>query len=102
MQPDTKPTLVLPSANANANVEDEDESSPAIETTAIEDFQVNLDAFNPYIIHAPHEPCAMAMVNRRPSGGVYYKDTNCPQDVAWLAGLGWAKGRVFMCVSPLV
>lgn len=60
---------------------------------------VDLEDFNPHIIHAPHDPFPIAMVNRKPRGSMNYTDTDNPQDTAWLAGLFYAQKKVFMYVK---
>jgi len=55
-----------------------------------------MEDFSPHIIHAPHDPFPIAMVNRKPRGSIEYTDVNNPQDIAWLAGLHYAKKKVFM------
>uniref|UniRef100_A0A8H8CGC6 PLD phosphodiesterase domain-containing protein n=1 Tax=Psilocybe cubensis TaxID=181762 RepID=A0A8H8CGC6_PSICU len=57
---------------------------------------VDLEDFTPHIIHAPHDPFPIAMVNRRPRGAIEYTDVNNPQDIAWLAGFHYAKQKVFI------
>lgn len=52
--------------------------------------------FTPHILHAPHDPFPIAMVNRRPRGAIEYTDVNNPQDMAWLAGLYYAEKKVFI------
>ncbi|KAG5637636.1 hypothetical protein H0H81_003861 [Sphagnurus paluster] len=52
--------------------------------------------FTPHILHAPHDPFPIAMVNRRPRGAIEYTDVNNPQDMAWLAGLHYAEKKVFI------
>ncbi|KAF8901340.1 hypothetical protein CPB84DRAFT_1708437 [Gymnopilus junonius] len=57
---------------------------------------VDMEDFSPHILHAPHDPFPIAMVNRRPRGAIEYTDVNNPQDMAWLAGLHYAKEKVFI------
>ncbi|KAL8281037.1 hypothetical protein RQP46_006716 [Phenoliferia psychrophenolica] len=54
--------------------------------------------FKPHVLHAPHEPFPMALVNRRPYGSPGHSDTNCPQDAAFLAAFRYATKKVFVCV----
>lgn len=57
---------------------------------------VDFTDFNPHIIHAPHAPFPIAMVNRKPRGSMNYTDIDNPQNVAWLAGFHYAKKSVFI------
>jgi len=57
---------------------------------------VDMEDFKPHIIHAPHDPFPIAMVNRKPRGAIEYTDVNNPQDMAWLAGLHYAQKKVFI------
>jgi len=57
---------------------------------------VDMEDFSPHIIHAPHDPFPIAMVNRKPRGSIEYTDVNNPQDTAWLAGLHYAEKKVFI------
>jgi len=57
---------------------------------------VDMEDFAPHIIHAPHDPFPIAMVNRRPRGAIEYTDVNNPQDMAWLAGFHYAERKVFI------
>jgi len=56
----------------------------------------DLDDFHPHILHAPHKPFPMAMVNRKPRGSTDYKDTDNPQYTAWLAAMLYATKSVFI------
>ncbi|KAF8264927.1 hypothetical protein EI94DRAFT_1737335 [Lactarius quietus] len=53
--------------------------------------------FFPHILHEPHIPVPIAMVNRRPTGtpGHYHVRHN-PQDVAWLSAMRNAQKSVFI------
>lgn len=57
---------------------------------------VDMEDFSPHIIHKAHEPFPIALVNRKPKGSIDYTSTDNPQDVAWMAGLHYAKSKVFM------
>ncbi|KDR78755.1 hypothetical protein GALMADRAFT_244306 [Galerina marginata CBS 339.88] len=57
---------------------------------------VDLEDFQPHIIHKPHDPFPIAMVNRKPRGAIEYTDINNPQDMAWLAGMHYAQKTVFI------
>ncbi|KAF9564436.1 IQ calmodulin-binding motif protein [Agrocybe pediades] len=57
---------------------------------------VDMEDFTPHIIHAPHDPFPIAMVNRRPRGAIEYTDINNPQDMAWLAAFEYAERKVFI------
>jgi len=57
---------------------------------------VDIEDFSPHIVHKPHDPFPIAMVNRKPRGSMNYTDVDNPQDAAWLAGLFYAKEKVFM------
>ena len=59
---------------------------------------VDIEDFTPHIVHKPHDPFPIAMVNRKPRGSMNYSDVDNPQDTAWLAGLFYAKEKVFMYV----
>ncbi|KAI0295123.1 hypothetical protein B0F90DRAFT_1638400 [Multifurca ochricompacta] len=53
--------------------------------------------FCPHILHEPHKPVPIAMVNRCPTGtpGHYYV-RQFPQDVAWLSAVRYAQKSVFI------
>ncbi|KIM79061.1 hypothetical protein PILCRDRAFT_823914 [Piloderma croceum F 1598] len=57
---------------------------------------VDMEDFSPHIIHKPHAPFPIAMVNRKPRGSIEYTDVNNPQDTAWLAALHYAERKVFI------
>ncbi|KZP08421.1 phospholipase D active site motif protein [Athelia psychrophila] len=57
---------------------------------------VDMEDFSPHIVHAPHAPFPIAMVNRKPKGSINYTDTDNPQDTAWLAAMKYAKSKVFI------
>jgi phosphatidylserine/phosphatidylglycerophosphate/cardiolipin synthase-like enzyme len=52
--------------------------------------------FNPVVVHAPHAPVPIAMVNRTPRGRRGCGDAFVPQNQAWLAGFKFASRRVFL------
>ncbi|WFD42403.1 hypothetical protein MPSI1_001046 [Malassezia psittaci] len=52
--------------------------------------------FQPVIVHAPHKPVPMALVNRRPFGTPGHSDIKNPQAAAWLAGFRYAQRHVFI------
>jgi len=52
--------------------------------------------FLPYVLHKPHEPVPMALVNRRPHGTPGHSDIRNPQDAAWLAAFRYAEQHVFI------
>ncbi|ORY90144.1 hypothetical protein BCR35DRAFT_287370 [Leucosporidium creatinivorum] len=52
--------------------------------------------FRPHVLHSPHEPVPMALVNRRPHGRPGHDDTNAPQNAAWLAAFAHAQSSVFI------
>ncbi|KAI0317533.1 hypothetical protein OF83DRAFT_1171920 [Amylostereum chailletii] len=54
-----------------------------------------LNEFRPHILHEPHAPCPMAMVNRQPIGTPGHDEFN-PQDLAWLAAMKYAQKNVFI------
>ncbi len=79
-----------------------------------------LGDFCPHILHEPHIPVPIAMVNRRPTGSEpfhptanvlvhelifiapgHYSVRHFPQDIAWLSAMHYAQKTVFMFVSPL-
>ncbi|KAH9976898.1 hypothetical protein BGW80DRAFT_1291289 [Lactifluus volemus] len=59
--------------------------------------------FCPHILHKPHDPVPIAIVNRSPKGrpGHYQVHKN-PQDVAWLSAVRYAQKSVFMSSNPNV
>ncbi|KAF7968391.1 hypothetical protein HWV62_30667 [Athelia sp. TMB] len=57
---------------------------------------VDMEDFSPHIVHAPHAPFPIALVNRKPKGSINYTDTDNPQDTAWLAAMKYAKSKVFI------
>jgi hypothetical protein len=52
--------------------------------------------FTPFIPHPPHEPVAMAFVNRKPSGKPTNSSLHVPQNAAWLSAVRHARHRVFI------
>lgn len=56
----------------------------------------NAEAFKPLVLHSPHDPVPMALVNRAPRGRPGHGDTYVPQDQAWLAAFKFAKKNVFV------
>jgi hypothetical protein len=79
---------------------------------ATDDYSIMKD-FRPHILHRPHKPCPIAMVNRQPRGSesksfetsrelMYltapgHGDTDkVPQNVAWLSAIKYAEQSVFM------
>ncbi|KAI0050745.1 hypothetical protein FA95DRAFT_1535710 [Auriscalpium vulgare] len=56
-----------------------------------------LSDFRPHILHEPHAPCPIAMVNRNPTGTPGHEDVmKVPQNVAWLSALKYAQKSVFV------
>lgn len=56
----------------------------------------NAPPFRPHIIHSPHDPVPMAMVNRKPRGTPTPGPVDNPQGAAFLAGFKYAKNKIFM------
>ncbi|EFW14872.1 phospholipase D [Coccidioides posadasii str. Silveira] len=54
------------------------------------------DHMTPYILHPPHEPFPMAMVNREPWGALNHSSIYTPQNAAFLAAIGNAEHSVFI------
>ncbi|KMU85669.1 hypothetical protein CIHG_03709 [Coccidioides immitis H538.4] len=54
------------------------------------------DQMTPYILHPPHEPFPMAMVNREPWGALNHSSIYTPQNAAFLAAIGNAEHSVFI------
>lgn len=52
--------------------------------------------FNPLVVHAPHDPFPIALVNRTPRGRRGHGDAYVPQNQAWLAGFKFAHKSVFI------
>ncbi|GFZ43593.1 hypothetical protein JCM24511_01313 [Saitozyma sp. JCM 24511] len=71
--------------NTGTKIEGTDKNAPA-----------NAAAFTPVILHSPHDPLPMALVNRAPRGKPGHGDTFVPQDQAFLAGFKFAKKSVFV------
>ncbi|WEW57297.1 hypothetical protein PRK78_002762 [Emydomyces testavorans] len=55
----------------------------------------------PYILHPPHEPFPMAMVNRKPWGPLNHSSAYTPQNVAFLAALENAEQSIFIQTPDL-
>jgi hypothetical protein len=70
-------------------------TDPGLEVTAPEPKSPS-DYFNPYILHPPHGPVPMALVNRKPYGALNNNHVLVPQNLVWLAGVRNAKHRVFI------
>ncbi|KAK8865996.1 hypothetical protein IAR55_001147 [Kwoniella newhampshirensis] len=56
----------------------------------------NAAAFKPLVLHTPHDPFPIALVNRPPRGRPGHGDVFVPQDQAWLAAMKFAKKSVFI------
>ncbi|KAI0930893.1 hypothetical protein AcV7_004955 [Taiwanofungus camphoratus] len=56
------------------------------------------EEYTPHVLHVPHAEVPMALVNRPPCGapGNDARALLNPQDAAWLAGLKYARARVFI------
>jgi hypothetical protein len=54
------------------------------------------DRFTPFIPHPPHPVFPIALVNRKPAGAPNNSAIHVPQNAAWLAGLRYAKTKVFI------
>lgn len=65
-------------------------------TDATEPASSSVADFHPHILHSPHDPVPMALVNRRPHGRPGHDDTNAPQNAAWLAAFAHAQSTVFI------
>lgn len=55
-----------------------------------------IDTFQPHVLHKPHKPFPIALVNRKPQGMPGHHDIRNPQNAAWLAGCRYAKRKIFM------
>ncbi|KAL5533428.1 hypothetical protein ACEPAF_5204 [Sanghuangporus sanghuang] len=57
----------------------------------------SLNDFQPHIMHSPHDPVPIAMVNRLPKGTPGHESArNIPQNIAWLSLLKNARKSVFI------
>ncbi|KAK6542000.1 hypothetical protein TWF694_007772 [Orbilia ellipsospora] len=65
------------------------------------DVEAHVEAFNPYILHPPHKPFPIAMVNRRPFGPPGHQSLRVPQNEAWLASLRLAEKQIFIQTPDL-
>ncbi|KAI9722035.1 MAG: hypothetical protein M1812_001995 [Candelaria pacifica] len=54
------------------------------------------DAMTPMIIHKPHNPFPIALVNRKPWGAPNHASVHVPQNEAWLSAMRNAKKSVFI------
>lgn len=53
--------------------------------------------FRPHLLHDPHQPVPIAIVNRCPTGMPgHYQVGQYPQDIAWLSAMRYAKRSVFI------
>jgi len=52
--------------------------------------------FDPFILHKPHKPFPIALVNRKAIGSLEFERVDNPQDAAWLAAMRYAQKRVFI------
>lgn len=66
------------------------------DTKATYEGHEEMSDFVPHIVHAPHRPFPIALMNRKPRGSLDYTDTNNPQDAAWLGGMRWAQKSIFI------
>ncbi|KAF7800300.1 hypothetical protein EIP86_011548 [Pleurotus ostreatoroseus] len=57
---------------------------------------INAPGFQPFVLHEPHQPVPIAMVNRAPHGTPGHADVDVPQNVAWLAAIRLAQKSVFI------
>jgi hypothetical protein len=57
---------------------------------------LNAEGFQPFVLHAPHAPIPIALVNRAPHGTPNHADTHVPQDAAWLAGFRLARESIII------
>lgn len=88
----TKLETLSESLNAGAKAK-ADAASPLDESI--------LDDFKPHLLHQPHRPFPIALVNRKPHGLFGHQDVRVPQDAAWLAGLRYAERKVFIQTPTL-
>lgn len=61
---------------------------------------LNAASFQPVLVHKPHAPMPIAMVNRLPHGTPNHADDHVPQNAAWLAGFKLAR-RSIMVYTPM-
>ncbi|KAF8515685.1 hypothetical protein BU17DRAFT_76795 [Hysterangium stoloniferum] len=54
------------------------------------------EGFHPHILHKPHKPFPIAMVNRPPHGTPGHRNVDVPQNAAWLAAFRLAKKTIFI------
>ncbi|CAF1331296.1 unnamed protein product [Rotaria sordida] len=55
-----------------------------------------LSDFTPFIIHTPHQPFPIALINRFPHGTPIHTDIANPQDAAWLGAFRYAQKSIFI------
>ncbi|KAH8919218.1 hypothetical protein BT69DRAFT_510854 [Atractiella rhizophila] len=60
-----------------------------------------IEDLRPHILHKPHKPFRIALVNRKPHGAPGHQDIRVPQAAAWLAGFRYAKENVFIQTPTL-
>jgi phosphatidylserine/phosphatidylglycerophosphate/cardiolipin synthase-like enzyme len=83
----------LVSSSENAELLDAGE----VDCTAQSSDDDFLDDFFPHILHEPHKPVPIAMVNRGPTGTPgHYHVRQFPQNVAWLSAMHNAQKSVFI------
>ncbi|GJJ09337.1 hypothetical protein Clacol_003559 [Clathrus columnatus] len=57
------------------------------------------EGFHPHILHKPHKPFPIVMVNRGPRGSLARSDLEVPQNMAWLAAFRLAQNSIFIAIS---
>ncbi|KAL3489397.1 hypothetical protein BJX62DRAFT_252694 [Aspergillus germanicus] len=67
----------------------------------------HVNEMEPYVLHVPHEPFPMALVNREPYGSPDHTRTIVPQNAAFLAAIKHAEHSIFiqtpnMNAEPLI
>jgi hypothetical protein len=85
--PDTHISLVTKHLNRSTN---------STLQSSVPDPSSVTDYFSPFNPHPPHDPVPIALVNRKPEGAPNNKSLHVPQNAAWIAGLRYAKSRVFI------
>ncbi|KAI0270588.1 hypothetical protein BC834DRAFT_1011250 [Gloeopeniophorella convolvens] len=68
-----------------------------LEATVRDGDGITLDDFRPHILHEPHGPVPIVMVNRNSTGTPGHDHVHeVPQDVAWLSAFRYAQKSIFI------
>ncbi|KAI6016248.1 hypothetical protein EDC04DRAFT_2749684 [Pisolithus marmoratus] len=72
--------------------------NPSNTQATVQQMPSSTEEYTPHVLHAAHDECPMVLVNRGPRGSPTNprRALHNTQDIAWLAGLKYAKKKVFI------